>query len=235
MIGSLLVRCSQSPRGLNVFVLDVNEANQAYLAQLRSDVKSHPFARFLKSIFGVALCATGAMLIFTSSAATPHWVLIGTLSKIGGGWYVDTSSIKVVKEDDGSVMTFFTQALGFNGPPNETDEMIDSNREAVNCATGELFIYHERSEQWTKDPAKWDPKWRASVRHIVCKQLNAGAAAGSTAQKSLEVEIPTAKRVPGKPDLVFSPFDSRKYIDVSGYSSGSQVKDPYSGRLFIVP
>jgi hypothetical protein len=46
----------------------------------------------------------------------------------------------------------------------------------------------------------------------------------------------TAKPVPGKPGYVFSPFDpSGGYVDVNGYTSGSKVKDPYSGKVFLVP
>ena len=48
--------------------------------------------------------------------------------------------------------------------------------------------------------------------------------------------LPTAKPVPGKPGYVFSPFDpSGGYVDVTGYTSGQKVKDPYSGKVFIVP
>jgi hypothetical protein len=47
---------------------------------------------------------------------------------------------------------------------------------------------------------------------------------------------PTAKVVPGKPGYVFSPFDPNGgYVDVTGYASGSKVKDPYSGKVFLVP
>jgi hypothetical protein len=47
---------------------------------------------------------------------------------------------------------------------------------------------------------------------------------------------PTAKVVPGKPGYVFSPYDpSGGYVDVTGYASGSKVKDPYSGKVFLVP
>jgi len=52
-----------------------------------------------------------------------------------------------------------------------------------------------------------------------------------TAQPS----FPIAKSVPGKPGYVFSPSDPGKYVDVSGYASGSKVKDPYSGKIFLVP
>jgi hypothetical protein len=49
-------------------------------------------------------------------------------------------------------------------------------------------------------------------------------------------QYPTAKVVPGKPGYVFSPYDpSGGYVDVNGYASGSKVKDPYSGKVFLVP
>jgi len=49
------------------------------------------------------------------------------------------------------------------------------------------------------------------------------------------LDFPTAKPVEGKPGYVFSPFDAGKYVDVSGYAPGSKVKDPYSGKIFLVP
>jgi hypothetical protein len=48
--------------------------------------------------------------------------------------------------------------------------------------------------------------------------------------------IPYAKPVPGKPGFVFSPYDQYKgYIDVRGFPPGTEVKDPYSGKSFLVP
>jgi hypothetical protein len=47
--------------------------------------------------------------------------------------------------------------------------------------------------------------------------------------------FPTAKAVPDKPGYVFSPFDSGRYVDVSGYTSGSKVKDPWTDKIFVVP
>jgi len=53
---------------------------------------------------------------------------------------------------------------------------------------------------------------------------------------SAQTEFPTAKVVPGKPGYVFSPFDaSGRYVDVSGYASGSKVKDPWTDKIFVVP
>src|SRR5947209_5978689 len=55
-------------------------------------------------------------------------------------------------------------------------------------------------------------------------------------QKSANTQFPVAKPVPGKPGLVFNPFNaSGGYIDVSGYAPGSKVKDPDSQQIFIVP
>jgi hypothetical protein len=59
-------------------------------------------------------------------------------------------------------------------------------------------------------------------------------AAEDTAAPSAS-QFPTAERVPNKPGFVFSPSDPSKYVDVSGYPSGSKVKDPYSGKIFTVP
>jgi hypothetical protein len=58
----------------------------------------------------------------------------------------------------------------------------------------------------------------------------------SSRASSAQAEFPTAKAVPGKPGYVVSPFDSsERYVDVSGYTSGSKVKDPWTDKIFIVP
>ena len=49
-------------------------------------------------------------------------------------------------------------------------------------------------------------------------------------------ELPYGKPVPGKPGYVFSPYDKNGgYVDVTGYSPGQKVKDPYTGKIFLVP
>ena len=55
-------------------------------------------------------------------------------------------------------------------------------------------------------------------------------------QASSSTAFPTAKAVPDKPGYVFSPFDlSGRYVDVSGYTSGTKVKDPWTDKIFVVP
>jgi hypothetical protein len=69
---------------------------------------------------------------------------------------------------------------------------------------------------------------------------------GETAQSSSSVAssrasasstaFPTGKLVPGKPGYVFSPFDKEgRYVDVSGFPSGTKVKDPWTDKIFLVP
>lgn len=55
----------------------------------------------------------------------------------------------------------------------------------------------------------------------------------TAAQKT---SLPYAKPVPGKAGYVFSPYDKNGgYVDVTGFAPGSKVKDPYSGKVFLVP
>ena len=56
------------------------------------------------------------------------------------------------------------------------------------------------------------------------------------ASASTQTPFRPPSRSPAKPGYVFSPFDpSGGYVDVTGYTSGQKVKDPYSGKIFLVP
>jgi hypothetical protein len=73
-----------------------------------------------------------------------------------------------------------------------------------------------------KEPRTTEPKPTATPR-------TASTQKGSS-------EFPYAKPVPGKPGYVYSPFDPNGgYVDVKGYAPGQKVKDPYSGKIFLVP
>jgi hypothetical protein len=49
--------------------------------------------------------------------------------------------------------------------------------------------------------------------------------------------LPYGIPVPGRKGMVTSPYtpDEGKYVDVTGFASGSVVKDPYTGKFFLVP
>src|SRR5204863_1482978 len=49
--------------------------------------------------------------------------------------------------------------------------------------------------------------------------------------------LPTAKQVPGKPGFVYNPFDSSRepgVFDVRSRGHGAIMRDPASGKLFII-
>jgi len=49
--------------------------------------------------------------------------------------------------------------------------------------------------------------------------------------------LPYGIPVPGRKGMVTSPYtpEDGKYIDVTDFSTGSVVKDPYTGKFFLVP
>lgn len=48
-------------------------------------------------------------------------------------------------------------------------------------------------------------------------------------------DYPVATPVEGKPGFVVSPYSSSGIVDVRGYPPGTEVRDPYSGKIFLVP
>ena len=59
----------------------------------------------------------------------------------------------------------------------------------------------------------------------------------AAAMEKAKVDLPYGIPVPGRKGMVTSPYPpgEEKYIDVTGFASGSVVKDPYTGKLFLVP
>ncbi|HEY5893104.1 MAG TPA: hypothetical protein VIT91_07725 [Chthoniobacterales bacterium] len=48
-------------------------------------------------------------------------------------------------------------------------------------------------------------------------------------------DYPVATAIEGKPGFVVSPYNSSGIVDVRGYPPGTEVRDPYSGKIFLVP
>lgn len=57
----------------------------------------------------------------------------------------------------------------------------------------------------------------------------------ATPTKVAKGDFPYGIPVPNKPHLVESPFSPGKYVDVEGFAPGTEVKDPYTGKIFLVP
>ena len=120
--------------------------------------------------------------------------------------------------------------------------------EGSEAVTMETTSSGEAKPMPASDPAVTQPQSqpaaeRSSNRSPVVSRANRKEAAQarpkpspSSRSSSAQVEFPTAKAVPGKPGYVVSPFDSSgRYVDISGYTSGSKVKDPWTDKIFIVP
>ena len=55
--------------------------------------------------------------------------------------------------------------------------------------------------------------------------------------EKIKAGLPYGIPVPGRKGMVVSPYvpEEGKQVDVTGFAAGSIVKDPYTGKLFLVP
>jgi hypothetical protein len=66
-----------------------------------------------------------------------------------------------------------------------------------------------------------------------CQTGGGGPKMGTSASGE---KLPYAKPVPGKEGLVYSPHsENNVWIDVRGFKRGTEVKDPWTDKLFLVP
>jgi hypothetical protein len=101
---------------------------------------------------------------------------------------------------------------GFNGPPHETDDQ-----------TPEPATHSESSE--TKPDSE------------TTKPDSHQAPANDTQTPPAKVgNYEYGKPVPGKPGYVTSPYAPYSgYVDVRNIPPGTEVKDPYTNKIFLVP
>lgn len=66
-----------------------------------------------------------------------------------------------------------------------------------------------------------------------CQTGGGGPKMGTSASGA---KLPYAKPVPGKVGLVYSPYsENNVWIDVRGFKRGTEVQDPWTEKLFLVP
>jgi hypothetical protein len=60
--------------------------------------------------------------------------------------------------------------------------------------------------------------------------------ASTVPEEKAKGDMPYGIPVPGHKGMVTSPYSPEgNYIDVSAFASGSAVRDPYTGKIFLVP
>jgi hypothetical protein len=76
------------------------------------------------------------------------------------------------------------------------------------------------------------PSKPAKEEKLTPTVLRASVAPAEKAKQDMRYGIP----VPGQKGMVTNPYSpDGNYIDVSGFAPGSAVKDPYTGKIFLVP
>src|SRR6266478_3389510 len=67
-------------------------------------------------------------------------------------------------------------------------------------------------------------------------QPSVRAATAAPEAKGGKRDVPYGIPVPNKPGFVTSPFaPNGGYVDVRGFPSGTEVKDPYTDKIFLTP
>ena len=90
--------------------------------------------------------------------------------------------------------------------------------------------------QYPPSPQPYDPNGPVQSDGTAPEQPPAGPAPTAAAPtKVAKGDFPYGIPVPGKKNLVESPFSPGKYVDVEGFAPGTEVKDPYTGKIFLVP
>src|ERR1051325_2037156 len=90
-------------------------------------------------------------------------------------------------------------------------------------------------EEYPPQQQPFNPNAPPQPQNVAPEQPAAAPAPTAVATQAQKGDHPYGIPVPGKPHVVESPFSPGKYVDVEGFPPGTEVKDPYTGKIFLVP
>jgi hypothetical protein len=94
-------------------------------------------------------------------------------------------------------------------------------------------VVHEEERSVSRDRASMNPA--ASGTSTTTTEVTE-APTSTTPPPAPVANYEYGKQVPGKPGFVTSPHSPYSgYVDVRGFPPGTEVKDPYTGKIFLVP
>jgi len=97
---------------------------------------------------------------------------------------------------------------------------------------------HRSSHKHNETPPSDAPNSEASATPVPAPPGgdNVRMAKAASGTKHGKTNLPYGTPVPGQSGLVTSPFaPDSGYVDVSGFPHGTEVKDPYTSRIFLTP
>lgn len=118
----------------------------------------------------------------------------------------------------------------------EIDEPPPRSRTAAKYPTPRQTQYPVQPQPFPQDPnAPVDPNAATVPPADVPPEAPPQTAPAPAAPPTAKGDYPYGVPVPGKPGFVRSPYSPDKMTDVRGYAPGTEVKDPYTGKIFLVP